>query len=39
VHEIAGWVLLAFIILHVAGALKHAIIDKDETMSRMRWRR
>lgn len=34
-HEIAGLILLAFIALHIAGALKHKLIDKDETMSRM----
>lgn len=37
VHEIAGLVLLAVILLHIAGALKHWIIDKDETMKRMSW--
>lgn len=35
VHEIAGILLLLVIILHVAGALKHKFIDKDETMKRM----
>ncbi len=34
-HEIAGLVLLAIIILHITGALKHKFIDKDETMQRM----
>jgi cytochrome b561 len=37
VHEIAGLVLLAIILVHTAGALKHWIIDKDETMKRMSW--
>ncbi len=35
VHEIVGIILLAFIILHVAGALKHKFLDKDETLKRM----
>lgn len=39
VHEIAGLVLLAIILVHIAGALKHWIIDKDDTMTRMSWRR
>lgn len=34
-HEIAGLILLAIIVLHIAGALKHKLVDKDETMSRM----
>lgn len=35
VHEIVGAVLIAVIVLHIAAALKHKIIDKDEVMSRM----
>ncbi|MGB2831964.1 MAG: cytochrome b [Methylotenera sp.] len=35
IHEIVGIVLLALVALHVAGALKHKIIDKDDTMKRM----
>ncbi len=34
-HEIAGLIFLAIIIVHIMGALKHKIIDKDETMQRM----
>lgn len=34
-HEILGNVLIALIILHVAGALKHHIVDKDGTLRRM----
>lgn len=34
-HEITGLVLLIIIILHIAGALKHKIIDKDKTMQRI----
>ncbi|MDW4496830.1 cytochrome b/b6 domain-containing protein [Sulfitobacter sp. D35] len=34
-HGLAAWVLVAAIGLHVAGALKHAIIDRDATLRRM----
>jgi cytochrome b561 len=34
-HEIVGWVLLAAIVLHIAAALKHKLIDKDDVMKRM----
>ncbi len=37
-HEIHGlltWVAIAFIIAHIAGALKHHFIDKDDTIRRM----
>lgn len=35
VHEIAGLLLVAILVLHILGALKHKFIDKDETMKRM----
>jgi cytochrome b561 len=34
-HEIIGLILVAIIVLHILGALKHKFIDKDETLSRM----
>jgi cytochrome b561 len=34
-HEAIGIVLLVAVAIHVAGALKHKIIDKDETSKRM----
>jgi cytochrome b561 len=34
-HEIAGVLIVAILVLHIAGALKHKIIDKDDTMKRM----
>ncbi len=34
-HELLTFVLLALIILHFVGALKHKVIDKDGTMKRM----
>jgi cytochrome b561 len=35
IHEIVGIVLLVLVALHVVGALKHKIIDKDDTLKRM----
>ncbi|HEU4839312.1 MAG TPA: cytochrome b/b6 domain-containing protein [Micavibrio sp.] len=37
-HGIIAYTLLFVLGLHVAGALKHHIIDKDETLSRMAYR-
>ncbi len=34
-HEIIGIILLVVVAVHVAGALKHKFMDKDETMQRM----
>ena len=38
-HGWLGYGLLALVALHVAGALKHQIVDKDGTVSRMLGRR
>lgn len=35
VHWLSSKLLIASLVLHVAGALKHALIDRDETLSRM----
>jgi cytochrome b561 len=35
IHEALGIVVLLFVALHIAGALKHKLIDKDDTMKRM----
>ncbi|WP_322626730.1 cytochrome b/b6 domain-containing protein [Paracoccus beibuensis] len=35
VHHVSAWLLIASIALHVAGALKHAVIDRDGVLSRM----
>lgn len=35
VHFLASRVLMATILLHVVGALKHHLIDKDDTLRRM----
>lgn len=34
-HELLAFTLLCLIVLHIAGALKHRLIDKDGTMKRM----
>ena len=34
-HEIIGKLLLAVVVLHIAGALKHHFMDKDGTLKRM----
>jgi len=39
VHGILLWTLVALVALHVAGALKHWLIDKDGTFQRMGFRR
>lgn len=35
VHKASAWVLYAAVGLHVLGALKHALIDRDGTLERM----
>jgi cytochrome b561 len=35
IHEWAAYILMAFVGLHIAGALKHHFIDKDNTLKRM----
>lgn len=39
VHEVVGYLLIACIVLHIIGALKHHIIDKDGTLLRMKGKR
>ena len=34
-HEIAVYLLIFFLLLHISGALKHHFIDRDETLKRM----
>ncbi|MBS0370895.1 MAG: cytochrome b [Proteobacteria bacterium] len=34
-HEVLSWSLITLVGLHLAGALKHHIIDKDSTLRRM----
>lgn len=35
IHGWAGWILAAIIAVHVAGALKHHVVDGDGTLRRM----
>ncbi len=35
IHEWAGYLLVATVLLHVAGALKHHFFDRDKTLLRM----
>jgi cytochrome b561/polyisoprenoid-binding protein YceI len=39
VHEALAYSILAILALHIAGALKHHVIDRDETLKRMAYRR
>ncbi len=34
-HETLAWTLVAVLALHIAAALKHALIDKDDVLRRM----
>ncbi len=35
IHELLAWGLMAVAAIHAAGAVKHHIIDKDSTLTRM----
>ena len=37
VHSLLIWVLVAAVALHVLGALKHWLIDRDQVLQRMGW--
>ncbi len=34
-HELLGWILIALLVLHIGGALKHQFIDKERELQRM----
>ncbi len=34
-HEILPWIIITAIVLHIAGAWKHHLVDKDNTLKRM----
>jgi cytochrome b561 len=34
-HQAIGYALIVLIVLHVAGALKHQLIDRDNLLARM----
>ncbi|MEO8525697.1 MAG: cytochrome b/b6 domain-containing protein, partial [Caldimonas sp.] len=38
IHSVLVWVLVVLVALHVAGALKHLLIDKDGVFHRMAFR-
>lgn len=38
-HEIMAFALLGLLFLHLSGAAKHHVIDRDDTLRRMAWRR
>lgn len=35
IHEITVWVLVGLVVLHVAGGLKHLLVDRDKVFQRM----
>jgi len=35
-HELTAWAMAALVLLHVAGVLKHVVIDRDGLLDRMR---
>ena len=35
IHTVSAWLLIALIVLHVAGALKHQLIDRDRLIERI----
>jgi cytochrome b561 len=38
IHDTLAWVFIGFISLHILGALKHLIIDKDSRVLKSMWR-
>lgn len=34
-HEVIAWILIVLIVLHVAGAMKHYFLDKDDVLQSM----
>ena len=37
IHETLAWSLMGLVALHVAAALKHQLVDRDNLLQRMRW--
>jgi cytochrome b561 len=35
VHLLGGWIMLALLVLHVGGALKHQFVDRERELARM----
>ncbi len=34
-HEVMGWVAIGMVVLHMAAALKHHVLDRDDVLARM----
>lgn len=34
-HEYLAWIIIALLLAHIVGALKHHLIDRDDTLRRM----
>jgi len=34
-HEMIGWLFVGLLILHIAGALKHQLVDRRRQLGRM----
>jgi cytochrome b561 len=34
-HEVMAWIAVALVLMHVAGALKHHFLDRDDVLARM----
>ncbi|MDA9271862.1 cytochrome b [bacterium] len=34
-HHTIAWVILGLVVLHIAGAMKHYVVDKDKVVQRM----
>jgi cytochrome b561 len=34
-HEISAWALAGLVVLHIAAALKHHVVDRDGLLQRM----
>jgi len=35
VHLVTAWTIVVLVVLHIAGAVKHALIDRDRLLARM----
>lgn len=36
-HSLGGWIMIALLVLHIGGALKHQYIDRMRLLQRMTW--
>ena len=35
VHLVIAWTIVVLVVLHLAGAIKHAVVDRDRLLARM----